>query len=216
MKAVIYDWDGVAVDTESLHELKEREFSKRHNYKHTLAVKRAIMGRRDQDVVKFLKEKFRLNQSIKELVDERWAIYDKFFFKKVNLMPGFLDSVKLFKRLGFVLAIATSSKPKYVEYAFKKFKLKKYFNLVVYSDQVVHGKPRPDIFYLAAKKLKLKPSNCIVLEDSINGVVAAKSAGMKCIAVIDTRYSNKKDFVKEADLVITSLLKATSNLIKRL
>lgn len=102
------------------------------------------------------------------------------------------------------MALATSAPPKNVALVFKKTKLKKYFKFVIDATGVKHGKPAPDIFLKAAKKLGAKPQNCVVFEDALNGVTAARRAKMKLVAVTTTYTKNQlapanwfiKDFSK--------------------
>jgi len=101
------------------------------------------------------------------------------------------------------VALASSSPLKVIKFVLDKFDINKYFDLVVSGDMVEHGKPSPDIYNYAAKSLGLECDECVVIEDSINGVISAKSAGMYCIAVPDKRLN--PDGFKKADLIMSNL-----------
>lgn len=97
-------------------------------------------------------------------------------------MPGVEHLIKQLKKNEFPLALASSSYPEVIEIILQKTGLKHYFDVVVDSQMAGASKPEPDIFLLAAQKLGIQPERCVVIEDSTNGIEAAKSAGMYCVA----------------------------------
>lgn len=206
LKALIIDWDGVLVDTERIHEMKEILFAKRHGYVHTPKLKQALMGRTIPEAGRLLKKKFRLKEPLKMLIGERRKIYKDLYYKHITLMPGAHTFLKrMYKK--YLLTIATASERRYVTYALRRFGLKSYFQSMVTSADVRRGKPAPDLFLCASKRIGIPPEECVVIEDSLLGVRAAKAAGMRCIAIVDTRYNAVHAFSGHADVVVTSLRK---------
>ncbi|MGC9356107.1 MAG: HAD family hydrolase, partial [Mariniphaga sp.] len=102
--------------------------------------------------------------------------------EKMEPMPGVEQLIRKLKEKGISLALASSSYPDVIEIILQKTGLKKYFDSVVSSQMAGASKPEPDIFLFTAKKLGVAPEKCIVIEDSTNGIAAAKSAGMYCVA----------------------------------
>jgi beta-phosphoglucomutase-like phosphatase (HAD superfamily) len=99
------------------------------------------------------------------------------------------------------MALATSSRKMKMKLVMEKLDFLQYFDAIVTGEEVHHSKPAPDIFLLAAKKLDLSTQDCLVIEDAASGVTAAKSAGMKCIAITTT---HKEEDLEHADLIIHS------------
>ena len=101
---------------------------------------------------------------------------EKIMDKEIKLFKDALPSLRFLRKKGYKLALATSAMPPMVRFAKKRFRIAKYFDKIVYSKEVKHTKPAPDLFLLAAKKLKVSPKECVVIEDAVNGVIAAKKA----------------------------------------
>jgi beta-phosphoglucomutase family hydrolase len=119
----------------------------------------------------------------------------------INAVPFAIKLLQQLKQYDIKIALATSSRTSKMKMVFELMELEQYFDVVVNGDNIKNSKPAPDIFLLAAKKLKILPVDCVVIEDAASGVKAAKNAGMKCIAITTT---HTEDFLAEADLVINS------------
>lgn len=117
----------------------------------------------------------------------------------IDLMPNAEVFLQDLVALGVPLALATSSRKMKMELVLEEVGLLKYFNVLVSGEDVDKGKPSPDIFLLTAQRLGVPPSQCLVLEDAVNGVKSAKAAGMKCIAITHTHHA---DDLQLADLVV--------------
>jgi len=130
---------------------------------------------------------------------------------KIKPFPQTRECLEKFKK--FPMAIATSASADYLTYNLNRFKLLHFFEYCITKEACKNKKPAPDLYLLASEKLKVLPKNCIAIEDSFNGVVAAKKAGMKCIAVLNT--TPRDYFTNEAtpDLIINHLGELTENLI---
>jgi HAD superfamily hydrolase (TIGR01509 family) len=212
---VLFDFDGVMVDTEPIYsEAMEKMFNDRGKT-FVLDIKRRMMGTGGLVSMSIMKESLGLTESPEELLAERGDIYREVLHTKgVRPMPGLSHAISLVNGLGFKKAIASSSRLEWIEFALERLDLIHEFETVVHSGEVVHCKPAPDIFVLAAKKLGLSVSNCVVLEDTVTGLSSARAAGMKCI-VIPNQYTKGMDF-STADVVIGSLKELTEEMIVEL
>jgi HAD superfamily hydrolase (TIGR01509 family) len=116
--------------------------------------------------------------------------------------PGVVELLQRFQRLGMVSAVASSAPLENVSLILRELRIEEYFRAIVYGLEVTEGKPSPQPFLLAAKKLAIEPENCVVIEDAVAGVTAAKRAGMKCVAVTNTHESK---YLVEADMIVSTL-----------
>jgi HAD superfamily hydrolase (TIGR01509 family) len=134
--------------------------------------------------------------------------------KELGLMPGLLETLKLLKEENYKLAIASSGVKKYIALVLNKFHIKEYFDVVITGDDVKVGKPNPETYLVAARKLGVLPAECLVLEDATKGIQSAKAAGCFCIAVKNPNVPSQT--YPDADLVVNSLHDVNLDLMKRL
>jgi HAD superfamily hydrolase (TIGR01509 family) len=120
----------------------------------------------------------------------------------IQPLPGAVELIKSLYMRDIRQAIASSATPENIEVITRTLGIKTCFQAIAFGNEVPEGKPSPQIYLLAAKKISVKPANCIVFEDAIAGVAGAKSAGMKCIAVTNSHPEEK---LKQADLVVETL-----------
>lgn len=132
---------------------------------------------------------------------------------QIQAAPGVLSLLKDLQQAGFALAVGSSAPQANVDLALNMLGLEDCFQAVVTGEQVTQGKPAPDTFLLAAKKLGLESSCCVVVEDAVQGVAAGKSADMAVIAVTTTR---KRADLTQADLIVDCLTEVTAQSIARL
>lgn len=182
-KAVIFDMDGVLVDSEPLHVSIETAMIKELNIALKKELYSKFAGTTSLSMWKTLVEEFHLDKNPKELSTES----DKRFVdellntEEVQLFDGVRGVLINLYNKGIPIALASSSSKLIVNAVLERFNLRQYFNAVVTGSDIQNSKPHPEIFLLAAKKLKISPSDCIVVEDSPNEVKAAHLAGMNCI-----------------------------------
>jgi len=205
IKAVIFDKDGLIIDSEPIHskafEVVLRSYGKVPKLFPNGLVH--IVGLRGDQSWKLLKEKYDIKENIEVLRKKQRENYSKLLKSKMTLMPGVLSILKLIKVKKLKTAIASSSIRKHILHVINTLNLSTYFDVIVSGQDVVQSKPDPQIFLVTAEKLGLKVSNCLVFEDSETGVQAAKRAGMKVIAV-PTKHTRNHDFSR-ADMIINSL-----------
>ena len=149
-----------------------------------------------------LKIKFNFNTPLEIYLQEYDKVLKNIYTVMAEPLPGSIETIRNLAFKKYILALASSSSHKLISIIMKRFNLTDYFRVIVSADDVKgKSKPEPDIFLLTAKKLSVKPSECVVIEDSENGIKAAKRAGMFCIGYKDSSHSQKLNL---ADKVITS------------
>ncbi len=191
IKAVIFDMDGVIIDSEPLWEksesvmLKQKGFGGNESYRKEYRKK--IMGLSQRDSVELLKKTFGLRESPEEILRTRLKILLELYERELELIDGIPELLQSLEQRHIETALASGSPMKVIEFVLKKFSLSDIFRIKVSGDCVENGKPHPDIYLETARRLEVAPGECVAIEDSINGIVSAKKAGMRCIAVPDPR-----------------------------
>ncbi len=213
-KAVIFDVDGLLLDSEPIWSLADRELLKRRGINYHDELKTKIVGKGQVESAQNVKDHFQLPDPIDDLVKERRKLLNDLLKANLRLMPGAQELIDVLARNGFRLAIASSQSKEIIDLTIKRFALEGKFAVIVYGDEVEKGKPEPDIFLLAAERLAISPGEALVLEDSQNGLMAAKKAGMKVI-VVPNQYNRGQEF-PQADLVIESLAEVDPEVIEKL
>jgi beta-phosphoglucomutase family hydrolase len=204
IKGIIFDMDGLMIDSEPFHQQAFNKALKKYGKSLTPEENSKLyVGITDLDAAEDIIKRKKLFISKEKLVKQKQENYYKLLATKVISQPGLIELLKKLKLNGFKTAVASSSTLKEIKAVVDKLKINKYFNLLCSATHVKRGKPFPDVFLLAAKKLNLRPKECLVLEDAPSGVEAGKQANMK-VFVIPSRETKNKDFSK-ADKVLTSL-----------
>lgn len=214
IKGVIFDLDGVIVNTEPLHELCEKQILKQYNVRISKEIFEKIKGLSDVDAFRFYISHFKIDEHPSLLIDKKKQLYMKLLKRKARLYPGFKTLAKQCRRK-FKIGLATSSSKQNVHVLLKHFDIKQYFDALVTAEDVRLTKPYPDSYLKIAEKLHIKPNQCLVIEDSVHGITAAKTAGAKCIAV-STTFSKKKLQETSVDGVVRSLRDLSIEKIKKL
>ncbi len=212
--AVIFDVDGLLLDSEPIWSLADRELLERRGINYHDELKTKIVGKGQVESAQNVKDHFQLPDPIDDLVKERRKLLNDLLKANLRLMPGAQELIDVLARNGFRLAIASSQSKEIIDLTIKRFALEGKFAVIVYGDEVEKGKPEPDIFLLAAERLAISPGEALVLEDSQNGLMAAKKAGMKVI-VVPNQYNRGQEF-PQADLVIESLAEVDPEVIEKL
>ncbi len=202
IEAVIFDMDGVLVDSEPCHtEIEKRQFqlnqlqiSEEEHSQYT-GIATDVMWRE-------IASKHALPLPVEELIEQNRKESIGYFSEKneIPVMPGLVDLLENLKQKPYLLAVASSSFPEIIDIILRKTGLRKYFKVIVSSKEAGKSKPKPDVFLLAAKRLGVDPQKCLVIEDSKNGIKAAHTANMSCVAYQSPSVDPSKQ--KEADAVI--------------
>lgn len=194
--------DGVIVDTEPVHSYAFHTHFKNLGIEVSDDLYATLLGKSTKNVYQSLKTAFGLNAEVEDLVNQKRVIFNETFDHKPNLF--LIDGVeKLIVDLydnGIQLILASSSSKQTIERVFNRFGLHPYFTNIVSGEDFPKSKPDPAIFIHAASLSKAPKENCLVIEDSSNGIKAAKAAGLFCIGY-DSIHSKKQD-LSEADMAI--------------
>jgi HAD superfamily hydrolase (TIGR01509 family) len=183
INAVIFDLDGLLVDSEPLQIAAWREYLNGIGAELTDGLLARMYGLRLSDAAKVVVEVLELDISPEQVARERDALFLKTVPGNIQPCRGANELVTELPNRGMPLALATSGHRRYVDLALESAGIPRVFNAEVTGEMVAKGKPDPETFLTAASLLGIDPEVCLVLEDSPNGVLAAKSAGMLCLAI---------------------------------
>ncbi len=148
---------------------------------------------------------------MEDIISERVEILTKIYKEELEVAQELIPLLNQLRENKYKLAVASSSPLRVINFVLDMFSLNQYFPVVVSGECTVNGKPHPDIYLHTAQRLEVNPSECVAIEDSINGVKSAKAAGMCCIAVPDKRLT--QDEFQNADLIVSSLNRISPELI---
>lgn len=187
IKAVLFDMDGLMVDTESLATEAFIHSAKKQGYDMTKEETLLVLGFTTKSIYEFWENYFKNSDvSGKQLVDDHYKYIENILFTiGPRKMPYIEELLKYLKESNYKVAVASSSNMDHIINNMEKTGLKKYIDEFASGAEVENGKPAPDVFLLAAERLGVKPEECLVLEDSKAGVLAGSSAGAKVIMVPD-------------------------------
>ncbi|HQW69496.1 MAG TPA: HAD family hydrolase [Flavobacterium sp.] len=199
----MFDMDGVIVDTEPVHHFAFIQHFKQLNLEISPEVYASFTGNSTKNIYERLKDIYNLEDDVESLVDAKRNFFNDAFDKKEDLylLDGVEDLIKDLHSNGMQLVLASSSANVTIERIFNRFNLHQYFTHKVSGEDFPKSKPHPAIFLKAAELAQTPVENCIVIEDSTNGIQAAKSAEIYCIGY-DSFHSKMQDYSK-ADKVIT-------------
>lgn len=202
--AVVFDFDETMIDLEpqhtAAHDALCRELGA--GYSSMPEEMRTSSGARIIDDIREMRAHFGWSDSEDELFVRRQRHFDELCaHASLELLPGVEETVKTLRARGFKLAITSSAVGSSIEAILVRLGLRDAFALIVDGSEVVNGKPDPEAYLLTARKLETAPASCLVLEDSTVGVLAAKRAGMFCVAIPNPRARSPQD-LSPADLVI--------------
>ncbi|MBD1996639.1 HAD-IA family hydrolase [Leptolyngbya sp. FACHB-541] len=202
---LIYDLDGLLLNTEFIHAQVNQTIAARYDKTLDASVRTKVMGRKAEDSAQIIIDMLALPLTVQEYIEQKAAIiYD--LYPLSCPMPGAMELTQHFYQAGIPQAIASSSsqRPFAAKITHHQEWIQQFHCIVLGDDpEVKQGKPAPDIFLVAAQRLGVHPEHCLVFEDSLAGVIAAKQAGMTVVAVPDPIMD--KSLFQEADKVLSSL-----------
>lgn len=184
MKAVVFDMDGVIIDSEySYFEATRRVLKEEGIEKFEMEDFIDSIGKTDHAAWSVLVEKYNLQTPMQEMID-RMKEYQKKVVKRDGFLPidGVKDYIRSLSEQGFKLAVASSSPKDTIERVTSSLGIQQYFDALVSGEEVEKSKPAPDVYLEAARQLDVDPKECIAIEDAYNGLLAAKDAGMYAVA----------------------------------
>ncbi len=202
-KAVVFDLDGLMFNTEELYQHVGAVVLRRRGKEFTPELLDAMMGRPGPVALGIMIQWHSLPESVEQLAAESDAVFDEILQERLEPMPGLFALLDTLERAELPKAIATSSSRAFLNRVLGQFDLDGRFQFVLTAEDVVEGKPHPEIYLTASRRLGVRPAELLVLEDSENGCRAAAAAGTFLVAV-PADHSRRHDF-SGAALVIDSL-----------
>ncbi len=206
--AVIFDVDGVLVDSYDAHLRSWTETARELGVSYTERDFIAGFGRTSREIVR-MSFGIEDERRIREIDDRKEALYREFVAVEFPAMDGAVHLIDALKSAGFALAMGSSGPPENLELTLDRLDRRTAFSAVVSGRDVKRGKPDPEVFQVAAKRLSVPPERCVVIEDAPAGIQAAQAGGMACVALI-SRGRRASDFdVLKPDLIVDSLRKVS-------
>ncbi|MEZ6130233.1 MAG: HAD family phosphatase [Planctomycetaceae bacterium] len=193
IKAVVFDLDGLMLNTEDIFDLAGRQLLNRRGMQMTEQIHRSMLGRRPDEAFQAMKDLTGITDRIEDLKSETRELFAEIAAHHLAMMPGLLELLDLIEERNLPKAVATSSPRDYLLDMLTRFDLLHRFPLTLTAEDVTHGKPHPEIYLSAATQLSVDPANVLVLEDSETGTRAAASAGAFTVSV-PNQHTHRGDF----------------------
>ena len=205
-KAVIWDMDGVIADTAPFHFEAWQQIARIEGVSFTKSDFRQIFGKRNAEIIVEIFGQSISAREMESLAQSKEEMFRRIAGQSVKPFPGVLNLLHSMHKAEWKMALASSTPVENIELITGTLEITELFDAIVSADDVSQGKPNPEVFLTAAEKLAIDPARCIVIEDSIAGIQAARAAGMKCIALTTT---NRPSRLSEADLIVDRMDKVT-------
>lgn len=190
--AVLFDMDGVIVDTNPAHKKAILQFCETYNKQlNDEALAKYIWGRTNREWIRYLFGQSASDEQLKAYADEKELLFRTLYEPEVKLLPGLKAFLDTLKQHNIPMAVGTSAPRDNVDFIFKHTGIEKYFEAVLDESFVTTGKPDPEIYIKCAKALNFNPTDCIVLEDSFAGVRAGNAAGCKVVGITTTHSEDE-------------------------
>jgi beta-phosphoglucomutase family hydrolase len=201
-KTILWDMDGVIADSYFLHFAAWQETFTKRGIKFTEEAYTKLFGARNDFIISAIIGRELPERDVKIMVQEKEENFRRKATGNIKPFPGSIRLLNAIKKGNFKLGLVSSAPKDNIDLILNELNLEEIFDCVVFGQEVSESKPNPQVYLLAAKKLQVAPKDCVVIEDSPFGVKAAKSAGMKCLAITNTHPQQK---LEEANKVVDSL-----------
>jgi HAD superfamily hydrolase (TIGR01509 family) len=215
IESVIFDLDGVIVDSEQLWDEIRQRLAEERGGRWTESASRDMMGMSSLEWSRYMHDVIGLAEAPDEISAEVVRRLENVYRKELPLLDGAVAAVE---RLAdrWPLGLASSSNRELIDLALALSGLDRHFRATVSSEEVARGKPAPDVYLAAARRVGVAAERCAAIEDSHNGIRSAKSAGMRVVAVPNPRYPPGEKTLAAADVVLDSLTSLTPELVSDL
>jgi HAD superfamily hydrolase (TIGR01509 family) len=205
LSAVIFDLDGVLADSELWWNQIDAKLLAEYGVPYHGEYHQNVLGVSYALAVEFYKKAFNLSVATEVMMRRRGEIAGEFFAERIGLFPSASAVLTELRQMALRLAIATSSVSGSARPFLVRHHLMQFFDVIVTGEEVQRGKPDPEIYVFTSEKLDLAADACLVIEDSLSGVAAAKAAKMRVAAIPDRRFVDPRQYEKDADYVLDSL-----------
>jgi len=209
MKAILFDMDGLMIDSERLYKQTQYELAARYGKTMTEEIRMDMMGRKPIESISLFVERLNIPVKPEEMLEIRSNIMREKMKYELEPMPGLFHIIDTFYK-GLHLAVCTGAQKEFLDIMVDNFKIREKFDVLQDSDEIQKGKPDPEIYLTAISKLNVVPRECFVLEDALHGVQAGKNAGRYVIA-IPTEYTSTQNF-SAADYIASDLFEAAAHI----
>ena len=215
--AVIFDMDGVLVDSNPYHLRKWADFLDRHGVPYNPDdLPGRVLGPRSDTSIRFFLGPRLSDSEVLRLNEELEEGFRRAFRPHAKPLPGVAALIAELHSAGVPMAVASSAMAKNVEFIVDVLGIRPYFRCLVTGDEVTHSKPHPEIYLKTAERLGIDPAGCVTFEDSFVGVESAKGAGMKCVAIASTFPLEELRERTRADLIVRSFEVLTLDTLRQL
>ena len=201
-KTILWDMDGVIADSYSFHFAAWQETFAKRGIKFTKEAFTKLFGTRNDFIIGSIIGREFPEGDVKTMVQEKEENFRRKAIGNIKPFPGAVRLLHAIKKGNFKLGLVSSAPKENINLVLSELNLERVFDCIVFGQEVSESKPSPQIYLLAAEKLEVPPNDCVVIEDSPLGVKAAKTGGMKCLAIANTHPQQK---LEEADKVVDSL-----------
>lgn len=205
IRGVVFDMDGVLVDTEQVWDEVRAQLTREWGGRYTAEAQRAMMGMSSPEWSRYLHDVVGLTPTPDEINREVVRRMLDRYREELQLVPGAVEAVLRLQGAGLRLGIASSSNRPLIDAVLESAGLADAFSTTVSSEEVERGKPAPDVYLEAARRLGVAPESCVAVEDSENGIRAAHAAGMRVLALPNPHYPPSPDVLATADVVLDTL-----------
>jgi HAD superfamily hydrolase (TIGR01509 family) len=204
IEAVVFDLDGVLIQSEELWNEVREQLAQERGGRYDAQAQRDMMGMSSPEWSRYMHEVVGLPESPDEIMDEVVALMEARYREELPLIPGAVEAVE---RLAarWPLGLASSSNRVLIDLVLELSGLDRFFKATVSSEEVARGKPAPDVYLEACRRLDVEPTRAAAVEDSHAGIASAKAAGMRVIAIPNPSFPPGDDALANADLVLRSL-----------
>jgi HAD superfamily hydrolase (TIGR01509 family) len=210
--AVIFDMDGVLIDSEQIWDEVREELARERGGRWHLRAQADMMGMSSTEWSRYMHDVIGLPEPPEEINKEVVRRLLARYKESLPLLPGAVEAVeRLAKR--WPLGLASSSNREVIDAVLEQAEIAHLFRATVSSEDVEHGKPAPDVYLEAARRLGVDPTSCAAIEDSQNGIRSARAAGMRVIAIPNPHYPPSEDTLALADVVLKSLDELTPEVV---
>jgi HAD superfamily hydrolase (TIGR01509 family) len=210
---VIFDLDGVLLDSEQIWDAAREEVARERGGRWSERAQRDMMGMSSREWSRYMHDVVGLSESPEEINAEVVRRLEARYRDQLPLLPGSREAVERLAR-PWPLGLASSSNRELIDLALELMGVRQLFRATVSSEEVARGKPAPDVYLEAASRLRVEPTHAAAIEDSHNGILAAKAAGMRVLAIPNRQFPPDEEALEQADVVLEKLEELAPEMIE--
>src|SRR5215211_575532 len=204
MRAVIFDLDGVLVDSEQVWDAARRQLTEDSGGRWSESATQDMMGMSSTEWSRYMNEELGVKMPPEEISAAVVGRMEELYREHLPLIPGAREAVERVAAR-WPLGLASSANRPVIEVVLELSGLEDFFEITISSEEVAHGKPAPDVYLEAARRLRVDPALCAAVEDSSSGILSAHAAGMRVVAIPNRAFPPSKNALEAADAAVPSL-----------